>query len=189
MPVKDTGVVNIHGREYKTVAKRVDEFRKEHGSKYAILTELVSMDERNVVMRAEILDENRHAIATGYAEENRTASQINRTSALENCETSAIGRALANFGLGGGEYASADEVANAIKQQADEPVKHATRLNFDDIKAKLDTLKTDAEINAYAKEVSAAYPNPTEKQRYAIQTMFTSRREDITVARRTYAGN
>jgi hypothetical protein len=56
-------------------------------------------------------------IATGYAEEVRTASKINRTSALENCETSAVGRALAFFGLAGSEIASADEVANAIQQQ------------------------------------------------------------------------
>ena len=56
-------------------------------------------------------------IATGYAEEVRTASKINRTSALENAETSAVGRALAFFGLGGSEIASADEVANAIQQQ------------------------------------------------------------------------
>lgn len=185
MQVKDTGIVNIHGRGYKTVAKRVDEFRKEHGAKYAIITELVNMDERNVVMRAEILDDNRNVIATGYAEENRTASQINRTSALENCETSAIGRALANFGLGGGEYASADEVANAIQQQDAE--KKAKSPNFDDIKAKLDKLNAISEINTFAKEISAAYPNPTDKQRHAIQTMFGIRREEITEARLTHA--
>lgn len=189
MPVKDTGVVNIHGREYKTVAKRVDEFRKQYEAKYSIITSLVSMDENTVVMKAEILDDKRDAIATGYAEEHRNASQINRTSALENCETSAIGRALANFGLGGGEYASADEVANAIRLQADEPEKKASRPTFDDIKAKLDTLNTISEINAFAKEVSAAYPNPTDKQRHAIQTMFSIRREEITEARLTYARN
>ena len=46
------------------------------------------------------------------------ASFINKTSALENAETSALGRALAAFGLHGSEYASADEVATAVKQQA-----------------------------------------------------------------------
>ena len=112
----DTGIVSIHGKDYKTVAKRVDEFRKEYQSKMAIITELISIDEKSVVMKASILNENQIVIATGYAEEKRGASQINQTSALENCETSAIGRALANFGLTGGEYASADEVANAIAQ-------------------------------------------------------------------------
>ena len=183
MPVKDTGVVNIHGKEYKTVAKRVDEFRNAHKTDLAIITSLVDRDENTVVMKAEIIDKDGRTIATGYAEEHRTASQINRTSALENCETSAIGRALANFGLGGGEYASADEVANAINQQEkvtiNVPKYQKSNLNFDDIREHLKTLKTTTEVNAYANEVSKAYPNPTDKQRYAIQIMFAERREDI----------
>ena len=180
MATKDTGVVNIHGKEYKTVAKRVDEFRQANKTDLSIITSLVDRDSDTVVMKAEILDKDGRVIATGYAEEHRTASQINRTSALENCETSAIGRALANFGLGGGEYASADEVANAISQQAaPAPVQRKSSLSFDDIRAKLETLETTAEVNSYANEVAKAYPNPTDKQRYAIQTMFAERREDI----------
>lgn len=189
MPVKDTGVVNIHGKEYKTVAKRVDEFRNAHKTDLAIITSLVDRDENTVVMKAEIIDKDGRTIATGYAEEHRTASQINRTSALENCETSAIGRALANFGLGGGEYASADEVANAINQQEkvtiNVPKYQKSSLSFDDIREHLKTLKTTTEVNAYANEVSKAYPNPTDKQRYAIQTMFAERREDIINGART----
>lgn len=181
MATKDTGVVNIHGKEYKTVAKRVDEFRSAHKTDLSIITSLVDRDENTVVMKAEILDKDGRVIATGYAEEHRTASQINRTSALENCETSAIGRALANFGLGGGEYASADEVANAITQQTETPAPRYQKssLSFDDIRAHLKTLNTSAEVNAYANEVAKSYPNPTEKQRYTIQTIFAERREDI----------
>lgn len=181
MATKDTGVVNIHGKEYKTVAKRVDEFRSAHKTDLSIITSLVDRDENTVVMKAEILDKDGRVIATGYAEEDRTASQINRTSALENCETSAIGRALANFGLGGGEYASADEVANAITQQTETPAPRYQKssLSFDDIRAHLKTLEKISEVDAYSKEVGKAYPNPTEKQRYTIQTIFAERREDI----------
>jgi deoxycytidylate deaminase len=68
-------------------------------------------------MVATILNEQNRIIATGHAEEKRKASQINSTSALENCETSAIGRALAGAGFGGSEFASANEVQNAIQQQ------------------------------------------------------------------------
>lgn len=116
---KDTGKVNIHGKEYETVASRVQKFRSDEkiGTKYSIETELVDANEKTVVMKALIKGEDGQVIATGYAEENRNASMINKTSALENCETSAIGRALANFGMAGTEYASADEVANAIHQQ------------------------------------------------------------------------
>jgi hypothetical protein len=70
-------------------------------------------------MKASISNEQGRLLATGFAEEVRAASKINRTSALENAETSAIGRALAALGLAGTEYASADEVANAISQQND----------------------------------------------------------------------
>jgi hypothetical protein len=68
-------------------------------------------------MKATISDEKGRVIATGHAEEVRASSQINKTSALENAETSAIGRALAALGMAGTEFASADEVAQAIKQQ------------------------------------------------------------------------
>lgn len=110
-----TGTVKIHGKEYKTVALRIEEFRKKHPD-FTIQTELVEANDILVVMKATISSAGM-IIATGYAEEVRTASKINRTSALENAETSAVGRALAFFGLGGSEIASADEVANAISQQ------------------------------------------------------------------------
>lgn len=115
---KDTGIVKIHNKEYHTVAKRVDTFRKEYGQDYSIETEIVSADELIVVMKASIKTKDGFIVATGHAEEVRTASMINKTSALENCETSAIGRALASFGLAGTEFASANEVEQAISNQS-----------------------------------------------------------------------
>lgn len=110
MPVK------IHNKEYKTVAERVAEFREAHKLDYAINTEIISSD-GVVQMKASIIDKEGFTIATGYAEEVRGSTNINKTSALENCETSAIGRALAAFGFGGTEYATANEVTDAIIQQ------------------------------------------------------------------------
>ena len=179
---KDTGIVNIHGKEYKTVAKRVDEFRKKHNTDYAIITELVSRDDDSVVMVAKIIDkEGDRTVATGYAEEKRSASQINRTSALENCETSAIGRALANFGLGGGEYASADEVANAIYQQGakSQPTKNYNTKLFDVIRENLQMMDDLESVDEYAKEVRANLKNPTEKMCYVIKTIFDDRRKEL----------
>ena len=112
----ETGVVNIRGRNYHTVAKRVDDFRQAH-PEHGLTTEIIVRDADCVVVRATISDPAGRVIATGHSEEYRKASQINRTSALENCETSAIGRALASFGIGGTEFASANEVENAIHQQ------------------------------------------------------------------------
>lgn len=116
-----SGTVKIHGKEYKTVALRIQEFREKHPD-FTIQTELVEANDMLVIVKATIACAGQ-IIATGYAEEVRTASKINRTSALENAETSAVGRALAFFGLGGSEIASADEVANAITQQSSQASK------------------------------------------------------------------
>lgn len=112
----DTGVVKIHGKEYLTVARRINDFRSAHPD-YGVHTEILSIDESTVVCRATITDDMGRQLSSGIAEEHRRASKINQTSATENCETSAVGRALAFFGMGGTEIASADEVAGAISQQ------------------------------------------------------------------------
>lgn len=113
MANKDTGIVNIHGKDYQTVAYRVGKFREKFPN-YRLITEIQHRDEKCVVMLARIADENGNVLATGHSEEYRDDGKINATSALENSETSAIGRALAALGLGGTEFASADEVAHAI---------------------------------------------------------------------------
>ena len=116
------GIVEIHGKQYRTVAHRIAEFREEHPT-WSIRTQLVSADDHRVVVKSEIWHSGvgtegpPSIIATGYAEEERGSSNINKTSALENAETSAVGRALAFLGLAGTEIASADEVVNAISQQ------------------------------------------------------------------------
>lgn len=119
MAKKDSGIVNIHGKQYKTVALRVTEFRElcKIDAGWGIETQLHHFDERSVIIRAIITDADGRIIGTGHGEEVRGSSNINKTSALENAETSAIGRALAACGFAGTEYASADEVANAISQQ------------------------------------------------------------------------
>lgn len=109
----ETGVVNIHGREYQTVAYRVKLFRDAHPL-WTLATKIIERDSDCVVVEATIADEQGRLIANGHAEEYRKASQINKTAALENAETSAIGRALAALGLGGTEFATADELATKL---------------------------------------------------------------------------
>lgn len=121
------GIVHIHGREYQTVALRVSRFREAHPD-YSLLTEILSIDDSVVLMKAEIADPTGRVLATGHAEERRSASTINRTSALENAETSAIGRALAALGLGGSEFATANEVQGAIAQQEERTAENLARL-------------------------------------------------------------
>ena len=118
---KSKGEVDIHGKIYLTVARRINDFREAHPN-YGIKNEVLSIDAESVVVKSIITDETGRELSSGIAEEVRTASKINRTSAVENCETSAVGRALAFFGMAGTEIASADEVAGAIAQQNSDEV-------------------------------------------------------------------
>lgn len=116
--------LRLGNKRYTTVAVRVECFRRVFGLAGRIRTEMLHADAETVVMQAHIeflQDGQWHEYANGYAEERRNSSQVNRTSAVENCESSAVGRALANLGLHGGEYASANEVENAIHQQTAAP--------------------------------------------------------------------
>jgi len=125
--MSDSGIVTIHGREYRTVAKRVAMFREDHPA-WSITCKVLSAAEI-VQVRAKIQDDTGRTLATGFAEEVRGSTMILKTSALETCETSAVGRALAFLGYGGTEIASADEMTVAIEQQ--EAVKDPMQLHLE----------------------------------------------------------
>ena len=112
------GVVNIRGNEYVTIAFRVAQFRQKHPD-WTIKTKVLENTENRVLAKAKIFNDMGRLISDGYAEEFRAASAINKTSAVENATTSAIGRALAFMGMGGTDYgiASAEEVESAIDLQ------------------------------------------------------------------------
>jgi hypothetical protein len=102
---------------YEPVSDRVRKFRDTCPVKegWGLTTEVSYPDDQTVKSVAIITDPEGRVVATGTAEETRGASYINRTSAVENCETSAIGRALFAAGFGGGEFASADELLVALR--------------------------------------------------------------------------
>ena len=112
----DGQTIPIHGKSYATVALRIAVARRVLGTALNIVTKIVSIDKETVVMQSDIYVDGQH-VSTGHAEEKRTASKINQTSALENCETSATGRALAFLGFISDGIASAEEVSAAIVQQ------------------------------------------------------------------------
>ena len=109
--------VNIRGREYATVNERVAAFRNDYGLRGSIQHELIHNADGDCIFKCSIYVDG-NLVAEGHAWENKQASNINKTSYIENCETSACGRALAFLGYGiDGSIASADEVAAAIAQQ------------------------------------------------------------------------
>ena len=115
--------IDVKGKNYVEVNKRVMAFR-ELEPNGTITTDIVSCEGGVVVMKATVLNGNGQILGTGYAYEKESSSFINKTSYIENCETSAVGRALGFCGIGvDTSIASAEEVMNAIKQQETQKAK------------------------------------------------------------------
>lgn len=107
----------IKGKEYAEVNQRVKAFRFLY-PEGTIFTEMLLDDGDKCVFKATVSNEDGKILGTGTAFEMKDSSFINKTSYIENCETSAIGRALAWVGLGVDvSIASYEEVANAINNQ------------------------------------------------------------------------
>jgi hypothetical protein len=88
--------------DYEPVASRLDRFLKAHPDA-RVITDLVHYLSDVAVFKCELWL-NDEIIATGWAEEIRGQGNVNKTSHLENCETGAVGRALANAGLSGSDF-------------------------------------------------------------------------------------
>lgn len=107
---------DIKGKAYVEVNERIKAFRKMFPDGF-IRTEILSLNDGIVTMKAEVGIDDK-VIATGHAQEKESSSFINKTSYVENCETSAIGRALGILGIGiDTSVASAEEVENAMLNQ------------------------------------------------------------------------
>lgn len=145
--------MDVKGKEYAEVNQRIKAFRSicPGGS---ILTEMLSNENGMCVFKATICDENMKVIGTGTAYEKETSSYINKTSYIENCETSAVGRALGMCGFGiDTSIASAEEVQNAMLNQCpnkvDEHKEVKQKTPRQQLIARLNELNID--VNAYAK--------------------------------------
>lgn len=108
--------VDINGKQYSMVKSRVEVFRQQFGAEFGIDTEIIHNPLQGVVdnivtMRARIIHVASGNVAgSGHAMAFYGSDAINTESIIEAVETSAIGRALASFGLHGGEYASDREM-------------------------------------------------------------------------------
>jgi len=114
--------IDVKGKNYIMVPERVKAFRKLYPGGF-IKTDIVSLADGVVVMQTKVgyYDDNGNEVVlgTGLAYEKEANGYINKTSFIENCETSCVGRALGFLALGidGGGICSAEELANAITNQ------------------------------------------------------------------------
>ncbi|MBR5307455.1 MAG: hypothetical protein IKU43_01685 [Clostridia bacterium] len=172
---KDKKTGQTLSKEYNTVDQRISGFR-ELFPDGAIVTEIVSHDNGVVLMKATAYDDNGKILATGHALEKESASYINQTSYIENCETSAIGRCLGIIGIG-----LTDAVASAeeIKGQIDAEQKRTD----DNINGTYDELKDlydkagGKDFNKWVKECGGISPETYPKMKAKLLKQITDTAE------------
>lgn len=111
--MSEVKTIDIHGKPYVPVNERIKLLHDSGAENVILNTEIIHDDEKSVCMKTTVeIDGN---MFSGFAQEFKGSSNINKTSAYENCETSSVGRALGFAGFGACDsIASYEEVANAI---------------------------------------------------------------------------
>ena len=162
--------VKQKGKDYYTVASRHKVFIKHSkDDRPTINTDIIPelCNDKRVAVKCTI--DCKAGKYTGLAMEEFSFGYVNKTSALENAETSALGRALASFGLHGSEFCSADELTNAI-------------LNKDN---KKDEEKKDELYKATAKEVGITKKQISLGNRIeVIEVHLSSKKPDLTTVKK-----
>lgn len=131
--------INIKGKEYVMVNERIKQFRKEYPN-YSLVSEIIQLTDDSVVMKACVINDKGVVVATGFAREERQdkTSLVNLNAYVENCETSAWGRALGNLGIG-------IDVSIASGDEMNVKISH-TPETLDDFKKAIETAKTEKQL-------------------------------------------
>ena len=161
---KKMKTVSIKGKPYVMVNERIKALR-ENFEGYRIITSWIKIDMEECICFAKIEDDQGNVVATGTAFELAGNNFINKTSHIENAETSAVGRALGMFGIGiDNSIATAEEVNNAVKSQG----------------IKGDTLITKTQITILKSMIKDTDTNSTELMgHYGIESLEKMTREDF----------
>lgn len=139
--------LDIKGKDYIPVNERIKAFRYIY-PRGQIITEIIGLENGVCTMKASVYDNEGRLLATGHGQEKENSTFINKTSFIENCETSCVGRALGNAGIGLDDgFASYEEVANAKLQQ-----EQKVTISNDQWKS-LNQMYTKDEIKGFYKEL------------------------------------
>ena len=153
--------VSIKGKQYAIVVERHKHLLQRF-PEARFNEEILHHDNDRVIVKVELyIGDTIYSV--GHAEEFRNSSYINKTSALENASTSALGRCLAAFGLSGSEFASAEELVNALNNQG-----NTKQVSISD-QIKKQTTET---------KLTALYTN-WKKENDSIEKIFESQQKSI----------
>ena len=147
--------IDVKGKNYIMVNERVKAFRRLLPDGF-IITDILSLDDGVCVMKTRAgyyKDGHEQVLATGTAFEKQDSSYLNKTSYIENCETSSVGRCLSFLNLGSDDaIASAEELANAIMNQEKPTKRKAAKDAPAEVQAAgMVPAKTDGAVNEYIK--------------------------------------
>jgi hypothetical protein len=160
--------IEIKGKQYVSVSERI-KYLRENFAGYSLRTTIIELNENRVVMRVDLINEDDKIVADGIAYEEANSTFINKTSYIENCQTSAAGRALGNFGIGiDSDVASADEILNAIKQNGLKQISSETS-------KQIEAIETVDELREYYKANKDKNAGISE----AFLKAITQRKEEI----------
>jgi hypothetical protein len=121
--------MNIAGKDYAEVNQRIKAFRMVY-PEGTINTEIISLENSVCTMKATAMNEGK-ILGTGFAQEKEGSTFINKTSYIENCETSAVGRALGMCGFGiDTSVCSAEELQNALNNQNKPETKSKPKIEY-----------------------------------------------------------
>ena len=172
--------MDIKGKNYLGVATRLGLLRKYFGTRAVISTKIIENTEKRVLMKASIFID-RELVANGYSEQFRGSSMVNKTSALMNCETSAVGRALGLLGLTNDNVASADEVKQALETQETKE-SDKSPMTVDQIEERFVGAKTSTELESIVSEpqVRAFFDTISDEEHKKLAVLFSKKQKHLT---------
>lgn len=146
--------INIKGKEYVTVNERLKAFRNNFKD-YSLTTEIIELGADYCTMKATITDDKGVVRSTGFAREVVAKSPINKFAFVENCETSAVGRCLGNFGIGiDTAVCTADELLMKLSQDSE-------KTSVDEYIAKIKSATSVNQLNSLYYKWSSDYAKGT----------------------------
>lgn len=147
--------------QYEPVEERIKRFYKDHEDGRITADLISAVDNMDVAIVKAFLYVGETLVSTGLAYEKNGEGFVNKTSHIENCETSAIGRALANFNYAGSKRPSREEMQKATESESPAPPTKIVDPKIKKLVSEITTeIKkhtfTDAELSTYRDEVKKA---------------------------------
>lgn len=178
---------DIKGKDYAEVNQRIKAFRMCYPNG-TITTEIISLENGVVTMKAIVSNEEGVVIGTGFAQEKENSTFINKTSYIENCETSAVGRALGMCGFGiDTSVASYEEVMNAMENQKEDSSTKKTTTEKKSAQApKKETAKQDTVVYCTKEQLETLNRQDEPVKAFALKKFSVASLDKLTSEQAAY---